>query len=41
VAAFEQPDSPFIGKDAGELVGLPCGVAISSDVAAGSPRPTA
>ena len=21
VAAFEQPDSPFIGKDAGELVG--------------------
>ena len=35
VAAFEQPDSPFIGKDAGELVGLPCGVAISSDVAAG------
>ena len=35
VAAFEQPDSPFIGKDAGELVGLPCGVAISNDVAAG------
>ena len=35
VAAFEQPDSPFIGKDAGELVDLPCGVAISSDVAAG------
>ncbi|WP_298597039.1 4-hydroxy-tetrahydrodipicolinate reductase [Zoogloea sp.] len=35
VAAFDQPDSPFIGKDAGELVGLPCGVAISSDVAAG------
>ncbi len=35
VAAFEQPGSPFAGKDAGELVGLPCGVAISTDVAAG------
>ena len=35
VAAFEQPDSPFIGKDAGELAGLPSGVAITSDVAAG------
>lgn len=35
VAAFEQPDSAFVGKDAGELVGMPCGVAISSDVAAG------
>ena len=35
VAAFEQPGSPFIGKDAGELAGQPCGVAITSDVAAG------
>ena len=35
VAAFEQPGSLFAGKDAGELVGLPCGVAISTDVAAG------
>lgn len=36
VAAFEQAGSAHIGKDAGELVGAqPCGVAISSDVAAG------
>lgn len=35
VAAFEQPGSSFVGKDAGELVGQACGVAISSDVAAG------
>ncbi|MGH8272463.1 MAG: 4-hydroxy-tetrahydrodipicolinate reductase, partial [Gammaproteobacteria bacterium] len=33
-AALEQPDSPFIGKDAGELVGASCGVTITSDVAA-------
>lgn len=31
-AALEQPDSPLLGKDAGELVGQPCGVAVSSDV---------
>ncbi|MBK6630716.1 MAG: 4-hydroxy-tetrahydrodipicolinate reductase [Betaproteobacteria bacterium] len=30
-AALEQADSPFLGKDAGELVGAPCGVAITSD----------
>lgn len=30
-AAFEQADSPFLGKDAGELLGAPCGVAISAD----------
>jgi len=30
-AALEQADSPFIGKDAGELVGAPCGVAITAD----------
>jgi len=29
--ALEQPDSPFIGRDAGELVGAPCGVAITAD----------
>jgi 4-hydroxy-tetrahydrodipicolinate reductase len=28
-AAVEVPGSPLIGKDAGELVGLPCGVKIS------------
>jgi len=27
-AALERPDSPFLGKDAGELVGSPCGVRI-------------
>jgi 4-hydroxy-tetrahydrodipicolinate reductase len=31
-AALEHPDSPFVGKDAGELVGSPCGVKISSNV---------
>ena len=30
-AALEQPDSPFLGKDAGELVGAPCGVSITAD----------
>ena len=30
-AALEQPDSPFLGKDAGEFVGAPCGVAITAD----------
>ncbi|HET8611064.1 MAG TPA: 4-hydroxy-tetrahydrodipicolinate reductase, partial [Burkholderiales bacterium] len=34
VAALEQPDSPFVGKDAGELVGAPCGVVIGSEVEA-------
>ncbi len=29
--ALEQPGSPFLGKDAGELVGSPCGVAIGAD----------
>jgi 4-hydroxy-tetrahydrodipicolinate reductase len=29
-AAVEVPGSPFIGKDAGELVGRPCGVKIAS-----------
>ncbi len=31
-AALEHPSSPFIGKDAGELFGAPCGVTIISDV---------
>ncbi len=31
-AALEQPGNASIGKDAGELVGEPCGVAISDDV---------
>lgn len=30
-AALEKPDSPFLNKDAGELIGSPCGVTISSD----------
>ncbi|MEW5887951.1 MAG: 4-hydroxy-tetrahydrodipicolinate reductase [Pseudomonadota bacterium] len=30
-AAFEQPGNPLLGKDAGELAGQPCGVAISDD----------
>lgn len=35
VAAFERPESTFIGKDAGDLVGSSCGVTITSDVAEG------
>lgn len=34
-AAFERQESTFIGRDAGDLVGSPCGVAITCDVAAG------
>lgn len=30
-AALEQADSPFIGRDAGEFAGMPCGVAITAD----------
>jgi 4-hydroxy-tetrahydrodipicolinate reductase len=33
-AALEQPGNPLLGKDAGELVGQPCGVAVSADVEA-------
>jgi len=33
-AALEHPDSPFVGADAGALVGSPCGVAIASDIEA-------
>jgi 4-hydroxy-tetrahydrodipicolinate reductase len=32
--ALEVADSPLLGKDAGELVGTPCGVAIGSDLGA-------
>ena len=32
VAALEHSSSPFIGRDAGELVGSPCGVIIGSDL---------
>lgn len=32
-AGLEQPGHPHIGKDAGELVGARCGVAVSDDVA--------
>ena len=31
-AALEHSSSPFIGKDAGELVGAPCGVRITADL---------
>ena len=34
-AAIEAPGSPLIGKDAGELVGQPCGVKVSSGFAKG------
>ena len=34
-AAFDVPGSPAIGKTAGELVGLPCDVLVSADVAGG------
>ncbi|MBA4741995.1 MAG: 4-hydroxy-tetrahydrodipicolinate reductase [Azoarcus sp.] len=32
VAAFDRPDTPFIGRDAGEFSGTPCGVSITDDV---------
>ena len=34
-AAFDVPGSPAIGKSAGELVGMPCDVVVTDDVAAG------
>lgn len=34
-AAFDLPDSPALGKDAGELAGMSCGVPVTADVAAG------
>lgn len=33
-AALDQPGNPFLGRDAGDLVGCHCGVAITADVAA-------
>ena len=33
-AAFDRPDSPFIGRDAGEFSGATCGVALGGDAAA-------
>ena len=35
VAAIDQAGVPVIGKDAGELVGIPCGVPVTTDVEAG------
>jgi 4-hydroxy-tetrahydrodipicolinate reductase len=32
VGALERGQSPYLGRDAGELVGAPCGVAISADI---------
>lgn len=34
VAALEQANSPWLGRDAGELVGNPCGVRISAELEA-------
>lgn len=33
-AALDRAESPSVGRDAGELVGAPCGVKVSSDLAA-------
>lgn len=33
-AALEQAGGPYLGKDAGELIGAPCGVDVTADVAA-------
>ena len=30
-AALERPDSPYLGKDAGELIGAPCGINVTGD----------
>ena len=35
VAAIDQPGTAVIGKDAGELVGMPCGVVVTDDLEAG------
>ena len=37
-SAIDQPGTPAIGKDAGELIGMPCGVPITTDVEAGIAR---
>ncbi|ATE60448.1 4-hydroxy-tetrahydrodipicolinate reductase [Thauera sinica] len=33
-SAFDRPGTPYIGRDAGELLGAPCGVAIVDDLRA-------
>jgi 4-hydroxy-tetrahydrodipicolinate reductase len=33
-AALERPDSPYLGKDAGELIGAPCGINVTDDFTA-------
>jgi len=38
VSAIDQVGTPAIGKDAGELVGMPCGVAVTTEVEAGIAR---
>ncbi|HMW18002.1 MAG TPA: 4-hydroxy-tetrahydrodipicolinate reductase [Accumulibacter sp.] len=38
VAAFDQPGTPAIGKDAGEMIGRPCGITISDDFSAAIAR---
>ena len=35
IAAIDLPGAKAIGKDAGELVGMPCGVSVTSDIEAG------
>ena len=35
VSAIDQPGTPAIGKEAGELVGMPCGVLVTSDLETG------
>ena len=39
-AAIDQPDAAVLGKDAGELVGMPCGILVSSDRDAGIAQAT-
>jgi len=34
-SALEAPGSPLLGRDAGDLVGRPCGIKVASDYAAG------
>jgi 4-hydroxy-tetrahydrodipicolinate reductase len=38
VSAIDQLGTPAMGKDVGELVGMPCGVQVTSDVEAGIAR---
>lgn len=39
-AALDQPGAAALGKDAGEMVGTPCGVLVSSDTGAGIAQAT-